>query len=48
MKRLLSMLVLACSVLVFTGCSGDSKPANTKPAATGGAGGGTTQPAEKK
>lgn len=45
MKRVLSLLVLAFSFALFTGCS-DSKPTTKAPA--GGGGGGTTQPTEKK
>lgn len=46
MKRVLSLLVLAFSFALFTGC-GDSKPA-TKGTGAGGGGGGTTAPTEKK
>lgn len=51
MKRVLSLLVLALSVALFTGC-GDNKPASgTKPAAGAGGstgGGGNTQPSGEK
>ncbi|MCS7021695.1 MAG: hypothetical protein NZU63_07705 [Gemmataceae bacterium] len=48
MKRILSLLVLAFSVALFSGC-GESKPTGAPKPATGGTSG-TTQPAggEKK
>jgi hypothetical protein len=46
MKRVLSLLVLAFSVALFSGCGGSSTPTKA-PAAGGGGGGGTTQSADK-
>jgi hypothetical protein len=46
MKRVLSLLVLAFSFALFTGCGGDSKQPTKAPAAGGG--GGTTQPSGEK
>jgi hypothetical protein len=46
MKRVLSLLVLAFSVALFSGCGGSSTPTKA-PAAGGGGGGGATQPADK-